>query len=148
MTASVFPIPAGSPSDASAALSVSMCAAEDVIPAHPPAAGAPAVQCPPAAAGAQVSRAALTPIELKALDFIRDRIGEKGFAPTLDEIAAEFGWAAKSSAHRVVEALVGHGLLIKTPVRKRGVALAGWPLLSSVPTAALRAELARRQEVS
>lgn len=146
MTAPVHSIPAGSPPDASAALSLTVCAAEDDIPA-PPTPDAPAVQCPPAAAGAQVSYAALTPTELKTLDFIRDRIIAMGFAPTLEEIAAEFGWAAKSSAHRVVEALVGQGLLVKTAARKRALALPDGPLLSSVPTAALRAELARRQEV-
>lgn len=142
MTGSVQPIPTGSPSDAPVALPLGAPGA--VIPA-PPTPDAPAVQCPPAAAGAHVSCAALTPTELKVLDFIRERIARQGFAPTLEEIAARFGWAAKSSAYRVVDALVGLGLLIKTPVRKRGLALAGGPVLSSVPTAALRAELARRQ---
>lgn len=91
---------------------------------------------------------ALTEQELRALDFIRDRINSKGTAPTLEEITAAMGWAAKSSAHRVVQSLVWHGLLIKTASRLRGLALAAGPVLSTVPTAALRAELARRAGAS
>lgn len=88
---------------------------------------------------------ALTPLELRALDFIRDRFSATGLAPTLEEIAAALGLHARSSAHRIVESLVRHGLLIKTAARVRGLALADGPRLFTVPTAALRAEMSRRQ---
>lgn len=123
-----------------------MTAPAHPIPAHAPRPDASAAPSPPRAAEAHGSRAAaLTPHEIRALDFIRDTITATGSAPTLEEITAAMGWAAKSSAHRIVESLVRHGLLIKTAARLRGLALAAGPSLSAVPTAALRAELARRQ---
>lgn len=143
MTAPTHSIPAGSPPDASAALPLGASGA--LIPASPPAAGAPAVSAPLGGRGT-ISHAALTLNELAALDFIRDVIAATGVAPTLDELAAAFGWHSRSSAHRIVESLIGQGMLVKTAARKRGLALASVPLLSSVPTDALRAELARRQE--
>jgi hypothetical protein len=137
-------IPAGSPSDASTAQS-SPCAVGAHIPAHAPCPDASAAPSPPRAAEALHSRAAaLTPLQIRALDFIRDRITAAGSAPTLDTIAAHMGWAAKSSAHRIVESLVRKGMLVKTAWGHHGLALADGPQLSSVPTAALRAELARR----
>lgn len=87
---------------------------------------------------------ALTRHELTALDFIRDSITTTGTAPTLVQVAAALGLQSRSNAHRIVESLVRNGLLIKTACRLRGLALPDGPLLSSVPTAALRAELARR----
>lgn len=118
------------------------------IPAHAPRPDASAAPSPPRAAEAHNSRpVALTPHEVRALDFIRNRILATGAAPTLEELCGGMGWAARSTAHRVVDGLVRHGMLIKTPARLRGLALPDGPLLSTVPTAALRAELARRQEV-
>lgn len=146
MTAHVHPIPAGSPSDASAA-QPSPCAAGAVIPAHAPRPDASAAPSPPRAAEAHDLRVALTQHELRALDFIRDMITIRGTAPTLIEVAGALGLQSRSNAHRIVESLVRTGLLIKSPSRLRGLALPDRPLLSSVPTAALRAELARRQEV-
>lgn len=148
MTVPVHPIPAGSPSDAPAALSSSVCAVGADIPALAPRPDASAAPSPPRAAEAHHSYAALTPREVRALDFIRDRIARQGAAPTLAEIAALLGQRSRSGAHNVVEALVDRGLLIKTPGRLRGLALADTPLLSSVPTAALRAELARRERTA
>lgn len=94
---------------------------------------------PPAAAGA------LTPCELRALDFIRDRIAATGSAPTYQEISTEMGWRAKSGAHRVVDSLIRAGVLVRRPNTLRGLALVDGPRLFTVPTAALRAELARRE---
>jgi hypothetical protein len=145
LTRPAHPIPAGSPSDASTA-QPSPCAVGAHIPAHAPRPDASAAPSPPRAAEALHSRAAaLTPLEIRALDFIRNRISVTGTAPTLEELCGGMGWAAKSTAHRIVESLVRQGLLIKTAARLRGLALADGPQLSTVPTAALRAELARRQ---
>lgn len=87
----------------------------------------------------------LTPAELRALDFIRDRIAKTGSAPTHQEIADEMGLRAKSGAHRIVDSLIRHGALLRRPHVERGLALADGPRLFTVPTVALRAELARRE---
>ena len=113
------------------------------IPAHPPAAGAPAATAPLGGRGT-VSSVALTPHELRALDFIRDRIAATGSSPTYQEISTELGWSAKSGAHRIVDSLIRQGALVRRPNTLRGLALADGPRLFTVPTAALRAELARR----
>lgn len=107
------------------------------------ASDAPAALQSSSVAGATVS-GALTPHELRALDFIRNRIAETGIAPTYQEISTEIGWKAKSGAHRVVDALIRQGALVRRPNTLRGLALADGPRLFTVPTAALRAELARR----
>lgn len=125
-----------------------MCAIGGDIPAHAPRPDASAALSPPGAAEAHNSRPlALTRQELEALDFIREQIAGQGTAPTLAEIAVRLGMQSRSNAHRIVDSLVRHGALIKTACRLRGLALADGPRLSTVPTAALRAELARRQEV-
>ncbi len=144
MTAPAHPIPAGSPSDASAALP-SPGAAGAVIPAHAPRPDASAAPSPPRAAEAHHPVIALTQHEIRTLDFVRETIATTGSSPTLVEIAAELRMHSRSNAHRIVDSLVRHGLLIKTACRLRGLALPDGQLLSSVPTAALRAELARRQ---
>ena len=107
-------------------------------PAHD-LAGSPGRTIPPAAAGA------LTPTELKALDFIRDRIAKTGSSPTYQKISTELGWKAKSGAHRIVDCLIREGVLVRRPNTLRGLAIADGPRLFTVPTAALRAELARRE---
>lgn len=86
----------------------------------------------------------MTRFEQQGLDFIRDRIVATGIAPTLDEISAELGWSAKSSAHRVVDSLIRQGLLVREPHKARNLQLADVPPLGAVPTQALQSELARR----
>lgn len=146
MTAPAHPIPAGPPSDASAALP-SPGAAGALIPAHAPRPDASAAPPSPRAAEAHYPVVALTQHQIRTLDFVRETIATTGSSPTLVEVATALGLHSRSNAHRIVESLVRSGLLIKSPSRLRGLALPDGPLLSSVPTAALRAELARRQEV-
>ncbi|HEV7340837.1 MAG TPA: helix-turn-helix domain-containing protein [Sphingopyxis sp.] len=86
----------------------------------------------------------MTLAEIRALDFIRARIVATQTAPTLSELCAGMGWASRSTAHRVVTSLVRQGALTRKPGSLRGLALADAPLLTVVPTADLRAELARR----
>lgn len=86
----------------------------------------------------------MTLAEIRALDFIRDRIVATQVAPTLEELCAAMGWKAKSTAHRVVTSLVWQGMLVRKPASKRALALADAPKLAIVPTADLLAELARR----
>jgi SOS-response transcriptional repressor LexA len=87
----------------------------------------------------------MTTYEIRTLDFIRERKVTTQVSPTLDEICAHMGWAAKSTAHRVVTELVRQGLLIRKTASKRGLELPDMPKLAAVSTADLRAELARRQ---
>jgi len=82
--------------------------------------------------------------EVKALDFIRERIATTGCSPTLEEIAAEMGLSAKSNAHRLVDCLVRQGALVRRANVTRGLRLADTPLLTAIPTDVLRAELYRR----
>lgn len=89
----------------------------------------------------------MTRHEIHALDFIRERIATTGCAPTLEEIAANAGWSAKSGAHRLVECLVRQGALVREPHVPRGLRLADVPVLTAVPTDVLLGELARRQVV-
>lgn len=86
----------------------------------------------------------MTLAEIRALDFIRDRIVTTQVAPTLEELCAAMGWKAKSTAHRVVTSLVWQGMVVRKYGSKRALALADAPKLAIVPTADLQAELARR----
>lgn len=86
----------------------------------------------------------MTLAEIRALDFIRDRIVATQVTPTLEELCAAMGWKAKSTAHRVVTSLVWQGMLVRKRASKRALALADAPKLAVVPTGDLRAELARR----
>lgn len=86
----------------------------------------------------------MTLAEIRALDFIRDRIVTTQVPPTLEELCAAMGWKAKSTAHRVVTSLVWQGMVVRKYGSKRALALADAPKLAIVPTADLQAELARR----
>lgn len=89
----------------------------------------------------------MTNYELRALDFIRDRLTATGVAPTREEIAAKLGFAAKSTAARLVDSLERQGLIIREAHRARNIRLPGAPVLTIVPTEELRAELARRGDL-
>lgn len=90
----------------------------------------------------------MTLAEIRALDFIRDRIATSQASPTLEEISAVMGWKARSGAHALVTSLVRQGLLVRKPASKRGLELADAPKLAMVSTADLHAELVRRGEMS
>ena len=85
----------------------------------------------------------MTPYQLKVLDFVRARIEARGISPTYDEIRRELGHKSKSSTARIVDALVRQGHLHRQSGRHHGLSLAARSL-AQVPTADLRAELARR----
>lgn len=65
----------------------------------------------------------LTRRQAECLAYVRSRLEESEVAPSLDEIAAYLG-CVKSSVHRMVEALVERGHLVRLPNRPRGLALA------------------------
>lgn len=74
--------------------------------------------------------------DMQVLDFIKRRI-EEGFAPTVREICAEFGFKSTSMAHTCVNNLVEQGLIEKMNNHNRAIKLVGKstarvPLLGTV----------------
>ena len=59
------------------------------------------------------------------LEFIRAHLIEKGFPPTVREIAANFGFASPLSAQLHITALIKKGFLKKTPLKQRSLEIAG-----------------------
>ncbi len=64
--------------------------------------------------------------QLKILNFIRGFILEKGFSPTLEEIAEGFG-ISRVTAYEHIQALEKKGALHKSPNRARSIELADDP---------------------
>lgn len=65
-----------------------------------------------------------TPQQKNAYDFIKSRIEESGgVSPSFDEIAAHLKIKSKSGVHRIVEALIAKGQIVKVPNRKRALAI-------------------------
>jgi repressor LexA len=67
----------------------------------------------------------LPPQRAAVLAFLRDRIEGQGQAPSLAEIADEFGFASRNAAQKHVQALVAGGLIELAPGQKRGIRLVG-----------------------
>ena len=60
----------------------------------------------------------------KVFEYIKSRIDE-GYAPTVREICAEFGFASTSTAHRYIERLSQAGLLEKGSNQNRAIKISG-----------------------
>jgi repressor LexA len=87
----------------------------------------------------------MTRTQMKALNFVRSYVAQHGFSPSYDEIATALGVASKGNVHRVVMALLESGHLRRERSGRRNlVAVVAANDLSTVPTAALIAELGRR----
>lgn len=71
----------------------------------------------------------LTQRQAECLAYIRSRLEDDPVAPSLDEIAAHLG-CVKSCVHRMVDALVERGHLVRLPNRPHGLALAPDPMTS------------------
>ncbi len=65
----------------------------------------------------------LTEKQRDVLDFIRNRIGKGGVAPTLQEIATAFGFRSTASAQKHVGLLERKGFLKREKHQKRGLVL-------------------------
>lgn len=65
----------------------------------------------------------LTERQRDVLDFIADRVGAVGVAPTLREIAERFGFSSTASAQKHVLHLERKGFLVREKHQKRGLAL-------------------------
>jgi hypothetical protein len=86
----------------------------------------------------------MTRREADVLAFIRERLGTVGVAPTLEQIAARFGFS-KPRASIIISNVVEEGLLLREHRGTDGLRLAEHRVdLTLVPTEQLRGELARR----
>lgn len=85
----------------------------------------------------------MTPLQLRTLDFVRDRITELGITPTVTEVSKHLG-VSYSSAHQAISALVRAGSLEREPFKHRGLRVPGAIDLRNAATTDLRLELARR----
>lgn len=89
----------------------------------------------------------MTPHEKQLLEFITERIKATSCAPTFAEMATAAGIVSRSTIAQRVESLIRQGHLVRRARAKRGLALNKFPL-AHVPTPALQAELARREQES
>lgn len=67
-----------------------------------------------------------TPKQQAVFDFIKTHLGDKGFPPTVREVAEQFGFASPLSAQLHIKALIKKGLLKKTPFKQRSLEIAGF----------------------
>ena len=67
----------------------------------------------------------LPPKRAAVLAFLRDQMEGHGRAPSLAEIAEEFGFASRNAAQKHIQALVADGLIELAPGQKRGIRLVG-----------------------
>ena len=89
----------------------------------------------------------MTPQQQRTLDFVRTFYAENGRGPTVRQVRDGVGLSSTSGVHRQLRALVDYGFLAQTaefsgnlvPVDKDAIELA------RIPTAALLAELDRRE---
>ncbi len=65
----------------------------------------------------------LTKRQKEILDYVRDHVGEHGYAPTLQEIGVRFGLSSPATVYKHVEQLVRKGYLRKAPNQGRGIQL-------------------------
>jgi SOS-response transcriptional repressor LexA len=86
----------------------------------------------------------MTELQLRALDFIRQRIKETRLAPSFAEIQRYLGLSSKSGVHRILEALAATGKIRRHANRARSIELLDEVDLSAVPTALLLDEIDRR----
>ncbi len=84
----------------------------------------------------------MTPKQREILDFIEAFIAQHRFAPTYTEIGAHVGTKSRGSVHTQIRELARQGKLKFDRNRRRGIEIVD--PLSTISTASLRAELARR----
>ncbi len=73
-----------------------------------------------------------TPRQRQIFDFIRSYLAEKGYPPTLDEIAAHLGLSAPSTVHEHLAQMHAKGILKRTYHKKRSSEPAMAPVLPAV----------------
>ena len=61
----------------------------------------------------------LTKRQKEILDYVRDHVGEHGYAPTLQEIGVRFGLSSPATVYKHVEQLVQKGYVTAVPEAQR-----------------------------
>lgn len=65
----------------------------------------------------------LTERQREILNFVRDRISQRGSSPTLREIATHFKFSSPNAAKSHLDALIRRGLISRTRAQARGIEL-------------------------
>ena len=76
------------------------------------------------------SRKELTPTQEKVLDFLKDFLREKGFPPTLREIASHFGLRGPRGPQKTLTILEKKGFIRKVPGGSRAIEILSYPQFS------------------
>ena len=76
------------------------------------------------------SRKELTPTQEKVLNFLKDFLREKGFPPTLREIASHFGLRGPKAPQKTLNILERKGYIRKVPGGSRAIEILSYPQFS------------------
>ena len=68
--------------------------------------------------------AALKPKEQRVLDYLKSKIEEKGYAPSVREVCADLGIKSTSTAHMYIERLASKGYIIRENGKSRTIIMA------------------------
>jgi hypothetical protein len=85
----------------------------------------------------------MTEQQLRALEFIREKVASLGVSPTMAEIAGKLG-ISESRANDLVHALVRMGKVERQRGRSRSLSIVGAPDVRLIDSETMLAELARR----
>ncbi len=69
----------------------------------------------------------LTKKQKELLDFLKDFVSERGFPPTLREIASHFGLKGPRGPQKILNILEKKGYIRKTPGESRAIEIIGFP---------------------
>jgi repressor LexA len=69
----------------------------------------------------------LTPVQEKVFNFLKDHLREKGFPPTLREIASHFGLQGPKAPQKTLNILERKGYIHKVPGGSRAIEILGHP---------------------
>jgi len=69
----------------------------------------------------------LTPIQQRVFNFLKDYLGEKGFPPTLREIASHFGLRGPKAPQKTLNILERKGYIRKIPGGSRAIEILSYP---------------------
>ena len=76
------------------------------------------------------SRKELTPTQEKVFDFLKDFLRERGFPPTLREIASHFGLRGPKAPQKTLNILERKGYIRKVPGGSRAIEILSYPQFS------------------
>ena len=76
------------------------------------------------------SKKELTPTQEKVLNFLKDFLREKGFPPTLREIASHFGLRGPKAPQKTLSILESKGYIRKIPGGSRAIEILSYPQFS------------------